>query len=643
MKNKALKLFGLLMLASVALHAEVRLPKVISNGMVLQRDKKVKVWGWAAPGERVTVSFKNKSFKTTASGGGDWQVLLPAMKAGGPYTMTIQGSNRIELDDILIGDVWICSGQSNMVHQMELHNVRYAKDVAEANNNAIRHFWVANVANMQDVQQDVPGGSWKKADPENIGEFSAVAYFFAEALYQKYHVPIGLINSSWGGSPIEAWMSNESLKDFPELAKIAEKNRDTAYINKMQRMGGVNRASAVAEDKGMKEKWFDPAYQPKEWRRIAIPGYWEDQGIRNLDGVVWYRREIDVPQAMPNSPAKVFMGRIVDADVMYINGKQIGNTGYMYPQRRYTIPAGVLKAGKNLFVIRVTNNAGKGGFVPDKPYQLIAGADTIDLTGYWQYKVGLVNVPKRGAWQGGGIAAQNLPTALYNSMIYPLLNYGIKGFLWYQGESNTGNPNLYAKLQPAMIKDWRAKWQTPDAPFLYVQLPGFMEMNYLPSESQWAAFREAQASSLDMPNTGMAVAIDLGEWNDIHPERKKEVGQRLALIAEKIAYHEKDIVATGPVFQSATVDGNNITVSFSSVGNGLTTQDGEEPEEFAIAGADKVFVWAKAKIEGNKIILSSDEVPHPMYVRYAWADDPVNPNLINKEGLPAAPFRTDKP
>jgi sialate O-acetylesterase len=643
MKIKSLLIAAILVLAAYASHSEVRLPKLISNGMVLQRDTKIKIWGWASPGEKLTVKFNSKTFKTITTADGKWTVILPPIKAGGPFTMKIDGTNHILLSDILIGDVWICSGQSNMVHQMELHSVRYAKEIANSNNPAIRHFWVTNATNMQAPQQDVPGGSWKKASPADIGEFSAVAYFFADALYQKYHVPIGLINSSWGGTLIEAWMSNESVKSFPEIENIVIKNRDTTFINKLKKAQMNAVPLHPVQDKGLTEKWFEPVYAPKGWRRIAVPGYWEDQGIRNLDGVVWYRREVNIPQSMLTTPAKVFMGRIVDADVMYINGKQVGATTYMYPQRRYNIPEGVLKPGKNLFVVRVTNNSGKGGFVPDKPYQFIAGADTIDLTGYWQYKVGLVNVPQRAFPGGGNFAAQNQPTALYNSMIAPLLNYGIKGFLWYQGEANTGKASQYTKLQPAMIADWRQKFQNPDAPFLFVQLPGFMDMNYLPSESQWAAFREAQAASLSVPNTAMAVAIDVGEWNDVHPDAKKEVGQRLALVAQKTAYHDNDIVASGPVFQSTAIDDNKLIVAFNSVGSGLATRDAEEPQEFAIAGADKVFVWAKTKIEGNKIVLTSDEVPHPMYVRYAWADNPVNPNLINKEGLPAAPFRTDKP
>ena len=621
--------------------SQVKLPRLIRDSMILQRDAKIKIWGWSAPNEKVKITFNKKDFKTKADANGNWSLFLPAMKAGGPYTMNIDASNHISLKEILIGDVWICAGQSNMVHQMNLHSIRYADEIANANYPQIRQFWVANITNLQGPQKDLPFGNWKSANPQDVLDFSAVAYFFAKALYEKYHVPIGLINASWGGVPIEAMMSEDAFKDFPNILNTVEKNKDTAYINGLSRRGfpGGTRPQQP-QDKGMTEKWFDPSYTPKEWRRINIPGYWEDQGVKDLDGVVWYRKEIDVPASIANNPAKVFLGRIVDADVLYINGKQVGNTTYMYPQRRYSIPVGTLKPGKNLFVIRVTNNSGKGGFVPDKPYQLFAGNDTVDLKGYWEYKVGLVNQPFRG-FGGGGIAAQNQPTGLYNSMIAPLINYSVKGFTWYQGESNTSRSDEYAKLQPAMINDWRMKWNEPNAPFLYVQLPGFMDYNYLPTESQWAQLREAQLKTLSVPNTGMAVAIDLGEWNDIHPDRKKPVGDRLALAAEKIAYGE-NIVYSGPIYQSQQIDGNKITLSFTNVGSGLITNDGEELSEFAIAGADKKFVWAKAKIEGDKIIVWSDAVSNPKYVRYAWADDPVNPNLFNKEGLPASPFRTDQ-
>lgn len=624
-------------------YAQVRLPKLIRDSMVLQRDARLKVWGWASAGENVLVTFNKKAYKTKTGSDGKWQVTLQPTKAGGPYTMNIDATNHLTLKEILVGDVWLCAGQSNMVHQMSLHSVLYAADIEKANYPQIRHFWVPNTTNMQGPQEDLPGGNWKWANPKDVLEFSAVAYFFARQLHEKYKVPVGLINASWGGTPIEAWMSEEGLNEFPAVLNTVTKNKDTAYINSLNRPATAGaKLPQRPQDKGLADKWFETSYVPKDWRPIAIPGYWEDQGIRDLDGVVWYRREIDVPAAMANASAKVFLGRIVDADVLYINGKQVGNTTYMYPQRRYPLPAGLLKPGKNLFVVRVTNNAGKGGFVPDKPYQLIAGRDTIDLTGYWEYKVGQVNVPVRSFSGGSGIAAHNQPAALYNAMLAPVTNYAVKGFLWYQGESNTGRPQEYASLQPAMIADWRQKWNQPATPFLFVQLPGFMEMNYLPAESQWAAFREAQAKTLSVPSTAMAVAIDLGEWNDIHPDRKKEVGERLALAAENMVYGDRKVVPSGPLFQAAAINGDRISLSFLHTGSGLTTNDGEELTEFAIAGEDKKFVWAKAKIEGEKVVVWSEEVPKPLYVRYAWADNPVNPNLYNKEGLPASPFRTDK-
>ena len=290
-------------------------------------------------------------------------------------------------------------------------------------------------------------------------------------------------------------------------------------------------------------------------------------------------------------------------------------------------------------MIKVTNSSGKGGFVTDKPYCLFVGKDTVDLKGYWQYKVGEVYAPRTGGG-GGGISLQNQPSALYNAMVAPVINYSIKGFLWYQGEANTGRAEEYAKIQPAMIADWRNKWNKNDLPFIYVQLPGFMDYNYIPSESQWAALRESQLKSLSVPNTGMAVAIDLGEWNDIHPDNKKDVGERMAMVAEKIAYGE-NVIYSGPIFKSSETKGKEMIITFDHIGTGLITNDGEAPGEFAIAGADKKFVWAKARIEGNKIIVWNDTITQPVYVRYSWADNPVHPNLYNKEGLPASPFRTD--
>jgi sialate O-acetylesterase len=627
-----------------ASYAQVRLPALVRDSMILQRDTKVKIWGWASANEKVTVSFNKKSYTTKTTTDGKWMVILPAIKAGGPYSMTITGKNKITLSNILMGDVWFCSGQSNMVHQMNIHDITYANDIATANYPEIRQFLIPTLTSLEGPKEDLPPGFWRSAVGEDVRPFSAVAFFFARKIYEQYHIPIGIINASVGGTPIEAWTSEEGLKGFPALISTIQKNKDTAYINESARRAvaaNANKIPKTSLDKGVTgpKAWYDITYDPSGggWRTIAVPGYWEDQGIKDLNGVVWYRKEIDVPAAMVGKPAKVFLGRIVDADVLYINGKQVGATSYMYPQRRYAVSADVLKPGKNIMVVRVTNNSGKGGFVPGKPYCLFAGKDTIDLKGYWQYKVGEVFIPAASAIVG--INAQSQPAALYNAMVAPVINYAVKGILWYQGEANTNKAAEYAKLQPAQIIDWRNKWQQGNIPFLYVQLPNFMDANYLPSESQWAELREAQLKALSVPNTAMAVAIDLGEWNDIHPDNKKTVGDRLALAADKIVY-EKDIVYSGPIFQSAIIADKRIIVSFTNIGSGLIANDGEELREFAIAGADKKFVWAKAKIEADKIIVSSDVIANPMYVRYAWADNP-GVNLYNKEGLPASPFRTD--
>lgn len=616
---------------------QVKLPALIRDSMIMQRDCKLPVWGWSSPGEKITLTLNRKTYRTQADDQGNWRLTLPPQKAGGPWTMEISGRNRILLKEILFGDVWLCSGQSNMVHQLNIHDITYADEIAHANYPLIRQCWIPTITSLHGPGKFLPPLYWKAAVGDEVRPFSAVAYFFAKKIYEKHRIPIGIINASVGGTPIEAWISEEGLKDFPILLNTIQKNKDTAWTNSQNRRPAV--APANQADAGLSEqiKWYDPSYTPNNWRRINIPGYWEDQGVKDLNGIVWYRREIDIPASMAGKPAKVWLGRIVDADELYINGQKTGSTAYQYPQRRYSIPAGILKEGRNVFVVRVTNNAGKGGFVPDKPYCIFSGKDTVDLKGYWLYKPGLVFRP---SGFGGGFSAQSQPGALFNAMIAPLINYAIKGICWYQGEANAGQPQNYAALTKALIQDWRNQWNNQDLPFFFVQLPGFMDYNYLPSESNWALIREAQLQSMSIPRTGMAVAIDLGEWNDIHPDNKKDVGERLALPALRIAYGDS-LEYSGPVFHSYSINSNRVILRFSHAANGLATTDGAAPGEFAIAGADKKFVWAKTKIEGNTVIAWSEEVPEPRFVRYAWADNPVNPNLINKEGLPASPFRTD--
>lgn len=642
MKKIAL-ILGLLAISCFAGFSQVRLPAIVSDGMILQRDTPLKIWGRASPGEKVTIQFDKKKYNTKTGADGKWQVRLPAMPADGvthTVTVTVTGKNTITINNVLLGDVWFCSGQSNMVHQMNIHDVTYAKDIAEADFPQIRQFWVPNITNLVAPAEELPSGEWVPAIGDKVRSFSAVAYFFARTLHQKYQVPVGIINASWGGTPIEAWTSEEGLKNFDDIRATIIKNKDTSYVNQTNRTAALANRPRPVNDLGLKStpQWFQPAYQPKGWKPINVPGYWEDQGIRNLDGVVWYRKEIDIPASMTGKEAGVWLGRIVDADELYINGKRVGGYGYMYPQRRYKVAGDLLQAGKNILVVRVTNHWGKGGFVPDKPYCLFAGKDTIDLKGTWHYKVGEVFEPVSPG--PPAIALQNQPTALYNAMVHPLIHYGIKGVLWYQGESNTGRPERYESLLTELIRDWRNRWEKPGLPVIFAQLPGFMEYNYLPSESNWARHREATLKTLKVPHTAMTVNIDLGEWNDVHPDNKKDVGERMALAALKLAYGE-DLVYSGPIYRSAEIEGNKVILSFDHTGSGLITSDGEAPAEFAIAGEDRKFRWAQARIEGDRIVVWNDEIPNPRYVRYAWADNPVNPNVYNREGLPASPFRTD--
>ena len=635
---------------SVMVSAQVRLPQLVSDGMVLQRDQKINIWGWASPGEKLKVNFKDKAYKATASQDGKWMLQMPAQKAGGPYSLTIDASNHIKLNDILIGDVWFCAGQSNMVTPMERVKEKYPDEIANANYPHIRNFFIPTASDVVKEHDDLPPGKWMAATPANVLNFGAVSYFMAKQLHLKYHVPIGIINSSVGGTPIQAWISKNGYNELPAYANRLKQFSDTAFVNKINRpvMPRANNATPfVQQDKGLTEsvKWFDNAYVPDNWHKFWLPGYWADQGVRGLNGVVWFRKEVEVPASMAGKPAKLFVGRIIDADETYLNGVKVGNITYQYPPRRYDVPTGLLKAGKNTIVVRVTNTFGKGGFVPDKRYELTNGTTTIDIRGDWLYKVGQVFKPLRRSMgdseSGFAFSAQNEPTGLYNTMVAPAINYNIKGFVWYQGESNTGNGKEYSSLLRALIGDWRSKWHIENLPFITIQLPNYGDTEYSPVESQTAELRDGQLKSLEIPKTAVVVTIDLGEWNDIHPLNKKDVGDRVALAAEKLAYGETKLISSGPLYESATVEGNKIVVSFSNVGSGLMSK-GRKLMRFAIAGADKQFVWADAQIEGDKIVVSSPEVAEPKYVRYAWADNPDGANFYNKEGLPASPFRTDK-
>lgn len=646
MKNKISFIritFFITLLFTFGISGQVRLPRLISDGMVLQRDSKVKIWGWASPDEPVTVQFNKSKYKTKSNEKGEWNITLPKLKAGGPFDMMIAASNSITINDILIGDVWVCSGQSNMEMPMRRVYPLYESDIANSTNNFIRQFTVPQKYDFNIAHTDLDNGSWQSANPETVLNFSAAAYFFAKDLYDKYKIPIGLIHTSLGGSPAEAWISEETLKNFPHYYQEAQQFKDSSLIKQIetsdQQRIQVWYTQLDQKDLGYKDslKWSDPKLIAEDWSVMNVPGFWVDTEIGNVNGVVWFRKKINLPQSYSGKNAKLNLGRLVDADSTFVNGKFVGNVTYQYPPRWYNVPANVLKEGENVIAVRVVNSSGRGGFFPDKPYQLIIENDTIDLKGEWQFKLGATMDPL-----GSQTFIRWKPLGLYNAMIHPLLNYKIKGVIWYQGESNTTPYKAmeYRKLFPTLISDWRNKWKQGEFPFLYVQLANFMDAKNQPSESSWALLRESQLKSLSVPNTGMAVTIDIGEWNDIHPLNKKDVGIRLALAARKFAYKEKNIVYSGPIYKSMKIKGNTIELTFDHAGSGLVSK-GDELKQFAIAGEDKNFIWANAKIIKNKVVVWNDQIQNPIAVRYAWADNPEGANLYNKEGLPASPFRTD--
>lgn len=620
--------------------AAVKLPRLISNGMVLQRDVPLKIWGWADPSEKVKVEFLGKTYRAKADKRGNWKIELPAIAAGGPYIMKV---NELEVKDILMGDVWLCSGQSNM--ELMVYRVLdlFQKEIEQTNNTHIRYFKPTIRTDSQTPQNDFKEGAWLPATQENILNFSSLSYFFGDQLYQKYKVPIGLINNAIGGSSIESWVSENFMKsniDRWNTAKAkADSIRATRSAEKSEARFDFN-AELAKNDPGL-GRWSKADVNTSDWSQISLPGYWSDKGVDMRMGSMWFYKEFDVPDSLVNKKDAVLrLGRIIESDSAFLNGTFVGTISYQYPPRIYKLPVGVLKPGKNKLMVRVICPGGKGGFVEDKTYELRVGTQKIDLTGQWNYHIGANLKPPMVKGFAGGPGTR--PSGLYNSLTSPIIGYRLKGTIWYQGESNTGMPqNEYHGLFKDLISGWRTKFNQPDMPFIFAQIANLGVPNKQPVESGMANIREAQRRVLEVTNTGMAVTTDLGEWNDIHPLNKKEVARRLGMEAARVAYGDNSSVSSGPLYESMEVVDNSIVITFKSVGSGLFSNcllDG-----FQIAGSDGKFEWANAVVlSSNKVKVWSRKVTQPTVVRYGWDDNPAYANLKNKENLPASPFSTSK-
>ncbi|MEM8487762.1 MAG: sialate O-acetylesterase [Bacteroidota bacterium] len=616
------------------------MPPLFSDHMVLQRSANINVWGKATPNSKITVRFNNQKSEITSSADSTWRVVLAPEEAGGPFELTVEGETTLTFNDVLVGEVWLASGQSNMQWPLEATN-NGETAIATAQDDQIRLFTVRNVVSAT-PSQTIPADGWKVNSPSTVSNFSAVAYYFAQTLRDSLNVPVGLINSSWGGTRAEAWTSSETLLEHPDYAELVQEIVDDPAAYDATATAAEWRQAVHDNDAGYTDgnpAWAALELDGSDWEVMPLPQLWE--GVLNgLDGIIWFRKTINLPADWDGKAATVSLAKIDDEDQTWVNGTLVGETAVYNAPRTYAIPPNVLKAGENVIVVRALDTGGGGGIWGEAETMHISlgnSQQSRTLAGDWQYKLGLdfrdAALPRRPTGQ------QHTPTVLYNAMIHPLVPYSLEGVIWYQGESNASRAHQYQTLFPAMIQDWRTKWDSPLG-FHFVQLANFMNQQVNPVEQQsWPELREAQTMALSLPNTGMAVTIDIGEADDIHPRNKKDVGFRLALSALHATYGHDNIPA-GPLYQSHEIADDSVRLTFAYAEKGLMTPDNAVLQGFAIAGEDQEWHRGTATIVGNNVVVRSSRVSAPVAVRYGWADNPVV-NLYNTAGLPASPFRTD--
>ena len=610
----------------------VSLASVFGDHMVLQRESRVSIWGTALPAGEVIVEIDGIQEKAKVDRHGNWKAVMPPRRAGGPYTLRVIGKDTITLQDVFFGDVWLASGQSNMEFPLRAGR-NYRAALSEIDGSNIRFLKVPLGLSSKTLQNIGIKSDWVKATKENAGSFSAVAYFFAKELQEEENVPLGIIQSAVGGTPAEYWTSYEMLQTVPGFHGITQNNSKNDFYFAMASQVAESRASIIRKAASDLKSLLHKA-SAGPWKKIAVPGLWEQEELPEFDGFVLYKKSLYISEIpKEEKDLTLQLGKIDDDDITWFNGQKIGETQGVTKERTYLVPHDLVKQGENELIIRVLDTGGGGGFIGSSKDMVLRD------------ETGKTLAPLAGEWLYNSTVEPELPTLdfrpayLYNAMIAPLIPYTIKGVIWYQGENNAERAYQYQKLFPTLIEDWRIRWKQGYFPFLFVQLANYKQEKPVPADDAWAELREAQSMALRYPNTGMAVTIDIGEGNDIHPRNKLDVGKRLSLAALKIAYH-KDLVHSGPTYESMKIKDNAIEITFSKIGGGLVLKHPQKTKSFAIAGKNKKFYWASAKIEEGKVLVFSPEVPDPVAVRYAWASNP-QVSLYNREGLPASPFRTD--
>ncbi|PKL90263.1 MAG: 9-O-acetylesterase [Ignavibacteriae bacterium HGW-Ignavibacteriae-2] len=648
--EKILILFFLVFSSTNLFYAgSIRTHNLFGDNMVFQQGSELLVWGWGEPGKNIKINFHNQTKSTSVNFNGEWQVKLKSENYGGPYELKIICGDTLLFKNVMVGEVWLCSGQSNMTMPLGGWGrvLNYNEEINNADYSNIRLATIPlTLAESPRKNVDVDG--WYECSPQTVENFSAVAYFFARELFAKYNIPIGIIHVSKGGTPAESWMSEKALNDFPEFAEDIQfvKNGSSAEFVKMEMIYKQNfndwLDTIYNYDAGYSpgSEWYKLNTDYKSWKKMLIPDVWENAGLKDYDGVVWFNRTIEIPDDWIDQQLILCLSSVQDYDITYFNGQKVGEQKKSNYLSEYSIPKGFVRNGNNSITVRVLDQYGNGGLWgrPEEMYMKNEKGEMISITGEWNYKPS-VEFSKINKLPPERLLLDRKPTILFNGMIYPLIGFSFKGVIWYQGESNAERAAQYRDLFPALIKDWRVNMSLGDFPFMFVQLANYNAKAELPEESSWAELREAQSMALNLPNTAMAVTIDIGNNVDVHPINKQEIGKRLALLAMSKIFGE-NIVCSGPVYKSMEIFGDKIVIEFDSTGSDLMIKGNEKLLGFIIAGEDKKFYNAQALLDKNSVVVSSINVPNPVAVRYAWASNP-ECNLYNTGGLPAAPFRSD--